>query len=67
MMASLLYGVRPRDPAVFLIVPLLLFVIAEPAIFSPARDESEPVKKSALHPFSQVHSISGNALMRSLT
>src|ERR1700683_5613987 len=25
LMASLLYGVRPHDPAVFLIVPLLLF------------------------------------------
>jgi hypothetical protein len=35
MMASLLYGVRTHDPAVFLIVPLLLFVIAEPATFQP--------------------------------
>jgi len=26
--ASLLYGVRAHDPAVFLIVPLLLFAIA---------------------------------------
>jgi predicted permease len=37
MMASLLYGVRPRDPAVFLIVPLLLFAIAVLASYLPAR------------------------------
>ncbi len=37
MMASLLYGVRPRDPAVFLIVPLLLFAIAILASYLPAR------------------------------
>jgi len=37
MMASLLYGVRPHDPAVFLIVPLLLFVIAVLASYLPAR------------------------------
>jgi len=36
MMASLLYGVRPHDPAVFLIVPLLLFVIAVLASYLPA-------------------------------
>jgi ABC-type lipoprotein release transport system permease subunit len=35
-MASLLYGVRPRDPAVFLIVPLLLFAIAVVASSFPA-------------------------------
>ena len=28
MMASLLYGVRPHDPAVFLMVPLLLLIVA---------------------------------------
>jgi len=28
MMASLLYGVRPHDPAVFVVVPLLLFAVA---------------------------------------
>jgi putative ABC transport system permease protein len=28
VMASLLYGVRPRDPAVFLVVPLLLLAVA---------------------------------------
>jgi predicted permease len=37
MMASLLYGVRPHDPAVFLIVPLLLFAIAILASYLPAR------------------------------
>jgi putative ABC transport system permease protein len=36
VMASLLYGVRPRDPAVFLIVPLLLFAIAVLASYLPA-------------------------------
>jgi predicted permease len=37
MMASLLYGVRPHDPAVFVIVPLLLFAIAILASYLPAR------------------------------
>jgi predicted permease len=37
MMASLLYGVRPHDPAVFLIVPLLLFAIAVLASYLPVR------------------------------
>jgi predicted permease len=37
MMASLLYGVRPHDPAVFLIVPLLLLVVAALASYLPAR------------------------------
>ena len=37
MMASLLYGVRPHDPAVFLIVPLLLFSVAVLASYLPAR------------------------------
>src|ERR1700733_1455398 len=37
MMASLLYGVRPHDPAVFLIVPLLLFAVAILASYLPAR------------------------------
>ena len=37
MMASLLYGVRPYDPAVFLIVPLLLFAVAVLACYLPAR------------------------------
>ncbi len=37
MMASLLYEVRPHDPAVFLIVPLLLFAVAVLASYLPAR------------------------------
>jgi putative ABC transport system permease protein len=37
IMASLLYGVRPHDPAVFLIVPLLLFATAVLASYLPAR------------------------------
>ncbi len=37
VMASLLYGVRPHDPAVFVIVPLLLFAITVLASFLPAR------------------------------
>ena len=37
LMASLLYGVRPHDPAVFVIVPLLLFAIALLASYLPAR------------------------------
>jgi len=37
LLASLLYGVRPHDPAVFLIVPLLLFAIAVLASYLPAR------------------------------
>jgi putative ABC transport system permease protein len=37
LMASLLYGVRPHDPAVFLVVPLLLLVVAAMASFLPAR------------------------------
>jgi len=37
VMASLLYGVRPHDPAVFLIVPLLLFGVAVVASYLPAR------------------------------
>jgi ABC-type antimicrobial peptide transport system permease subunit len=37
MMTSLLYGVRPHDPAVFLIVPLLLLAVAALASYLPAR------------------------------
>jgi predicted permease len=36
MMASLLYGVRPHDPAVFLIVPMLLLAVAALASYLPA-------------------------------
>ena len=41
LMASVLYGVRPHDPAVFLIVPLLLFAIAVLASYFPARRATE--------------------------
>jgi putative ABC transport system permease protein len=37
MMASLLYGVHPHDPAVFLLVPLSLFTVAVLASYLPAR------------------------------
>jgi predicted permease len=37
LMASLLYGVRPHDLVVFLIVPLLLFGVAVLASYLPAR------------------------------
>ena len=37
LMASLLYGVRPHDPAVFLIVPGLLLAVAALASYLPAR------------------------------
>jgi putative ABC transport system permease protein len=36
-MASLLYRVAPHDPAVFLIVPLLLLAVAVLASYLPAR------------------------------
>jgi putative ABC transport system permease protein len=36
VMASLLYGVRPHDPAVFLMVPLLLLLVAIAASYIPA-------------------------------
>ncbi|HEX7939854.1 MAG TPA: ABC transporter permease [Gemmatimonadaceae bacterium] len=36
LMASLLYGVRPRDPAVFLLVPALLLAVAVLASYLPA-------------------------------
>jgi putative ABC transport system permease protein len=48
VMASLLYGVRPHDPAVFLIVPLLLFAIAVLASYLPARRATEVDAISAL-------------------
>jgi len=37
MLASLLYGVRPHDPAVFMAVPLLLLAVAALASYLPAR------------------------------
>jgi putative ABC transport system permease protein len=49
MMASLLYRVRPHDPAVFLIVPLLLFAIAVLASYLPARRATMVNPIIALH------------------
>ncbi len=37
LMASVLYGVRPHDPAVFLAAPLLLFAVAVMASYIPAQ------------------------------
>ncbi len=37
LMSSLLYEVRPHDPAVFAIVPVLLFAVAALASYLPAR------------------------------
>ena len=37
LMARLLYGVRPTDPAVFLIVPVVLLAVAVMASYLPAR------------------------------
>jgi ABC-type antimicrobial peptide transport system permease subunit len=36
IMASLLYGVRPHDPEVFLVAPLLLLTVAVLASYIPA-------------------------------
>ena len=41
VLASVLYGVRPHDPSVFLIVPLLLLAIAILASYFPARRATE--------------------------
>ena len=49
MMASLLYGVRPHDPAVFLIVPLLLLAVAALASYLPARRATKVNPIVALH------------------
>jgi predicted permease len=48
MMASLLYGVRPHDPAVFLIVPLLLLTVAALASYFPARRATKVSPMTAL-------------------
>lgn len=37
LIASLLYGVKPRDPAVFLCVPVTLIVVAFLAVWFPER------------------------------
>jgi len=36
LMASLLYGVRPHDPVVFVLVPLFLLAVAVLASYLPA-------------------------------
>ena len=48
MTASLLYGVHPHDPAVFLIVPSALFVVAVLASYLPARRATKVDPMSAL-------------------
>ena len=48
MMASLLYGVRPHDPAVFLSVPLLLLAVAVLASYIPARRATKVEPMTAL-------------------
>jgi len=47
-MASLLYGVRPHDPAVFLAVTLLLLVVAILASYIPARRAAKVDPMTAL-------------------
>jgi putative ABC transport system permease protein len=49
MMATLLYGVRPHDPAVFLIVPLLLLAVALAASYIPAQRAAKVDPMIALH------------------
>jgi putative ABC transport system permease protein len=48
LMTSLLYGVRPHDPAVFLIVPLLLLAVAALASYLPARRATKVNPMNAL-------------------
>src|SRR5262249_9450763 len=39
-LASMLFGVEPRDPTTFLVAPVLLFLLAAAASFIPARKAS---------------------------
>jgi predicted permease len=48
LIASLLYGVKARDPLVFVGVPLLLAVVALLAVWLPARDPRQPRGCSAV-------------------
>jgi ABC-type antimicrobial peptide transport system permease subunit len=48
LMASLLYGVRPHDPAVFLLVPLLLLAVATLASYFPAYRATRVTPMAAL-------------------
>ena len=40
LLASILFGVEPRDVAVFLVVPLVLAIVAVAAVFIPAHRAS---------------------------
>jgi predicted permease len=48
LMASVLYGVRPHDPTVFLIVPLILLAVAALASYLPAHRATKVNPMSAL-------------------
>jgi putative ABC transport system permease protein len=48
LLANVLYGVRPHDPAVFLIVPLILLTVAALASYLPAR------RATQVHPMSAI-------------
>ena len=49
MMGTVLYGVRPHDPGVFLTVTVLLFVAATLASYFPARRAAQMDPNTALH------------------
>ena len=49
LMTSLLYGVHPHDPVVFLTVPALLLIVALLASYIPARRAAQVDPMIALH------------------